>query len=84
MKTKFYCWQINFYVNIFRCKVSTTCSMKNVKISKRQHDSLRRRAMKINEGIDEVGKVVRRTRSFDEKLRRDKYKIKDIDARVII
>lgn len=55
-----------------------------MKIPKQQLESLSRRAMKIDEGIDELEKIAGCTKNFDEKLHLDKQKIRDIDARVMI
>uniref|UniRef100_A0A1I8EBR0 Uncharacterized protein n=1 Tax=Wuchereria bancrofti TaxID=6293 RepID=A0A1I8EBR0_WUCBA len=55
---------------------------KTVKFSKQQLENLSRRAMKIDERIDELEKVASCTKNFDEKLHLDKQKIRDIDARL--
>ncbi|VDK71432.1 unnamed protein product [Litomosoides sigmodontis] len=61
---------------------TVTRSGENVKISTQQLESLNRRAKKIDEGIGELEKVASCTKNFDEKLRLDKQKIRDIDARL--
>ncbi|KAL3994650.1 hypothetical protein ACH3XW_22575 [Acanthocheilonema viteae] len=63
-------------------KASVKHSIENVKISKQQLESLNRRVKKVDEGIGELEKVVDCTKNFDEKLRLDKQKIRDIDARL--
>ncbi|CAG9537654.1 unnamed protein product [Cercopithifilaria johnstoni] len=69
-------------LNKVSSKTSATHSNENVKISQQKLESLNRRTKKIDEGIDELKKVASCTKNFDEKLRFDKQKIRDIDARL--
>lgn len=79
----------SLYFEIFRNKLSPKASTvkhtsDSVKISTQQLESLNRRVKKMDEGIGELERVASCTKNFDEKLRLDKQKIKDIDARVML
>ncbi|KAK6104147.1 hypothetical protein QQG55_15190 [Brugia pahangi] len=63
-------------------KASAKHTNKTVKFSKQQLENLNRRAMMIDEGINELEKVASCTKNFDGKLHLDKQKIRDIDARL--
>lgn len=55
-----------------------------MKISKQKVESFNHRVKKIDEGIDELGKVANCTKIFYERLHFDKQKIRDIDTRVMV
>ncbi|VIO94226.1 Uncharacterized protein BM_BM502 [Brugia malayi] len=64
-------------------KASAKHTNKTVKFSKQQLENLNRRAMIIDERINELENVASCTKNFDGKLHLDKQKIRDIDARTI-
>ncbi|VIO94225.1 Uncharacterized protein BM_BM502 [Brugia malayi] len=63
-------------------KASAKHTNKTVKFSKQQLENLNRRAMIIDERINELENVASCTKNFDGKLHLDKQKIRDIDARL--
>uniref|UniRef100_A0A0R3RFL8 Uncharacterized protein n=1 Tax=Elaeophora elaphi TaxID=1147741 RepID=A0A0R3RFL8_9BILA len=72
------------YYSIKNKALSKTLAARSVKneISQKQLECLNRRVKKIDEGVSELKKVASCAKNFDEKLRLDKQKIRDIDARL--